>query len=193
MVPVLQVASPPVVPVDHAPARSGVAVACHLFVVIVEQRVVGGEFLVGSDIPHGDRRPPKKVGTPEGEVTSLSARVMLWRTSTLDEAGVIVLAEELRVDQVALHLGCNEVFDAVGDAALKFQGHEGGLAEAMPGWIGASQVALGELAARWEVRHGQYKRAVAGLSHGLGSAAVGYTTNEDESAAVLQSLAAPGC
>jgi len=103
-------------------------------------------------------------------------------------------AEELRVDLVALHLGCNQVFDAVGDAAVDFQGHEDGLAEAMPGWIGASQVALGELAARWEIRHGQHKRAVAGLGHGLADAAVGYATNEDESASALKSvLAAPGC
>jgi hypothetical protein len=75
---------------------------------------------------------------------------------------LMMAAGELRFDPVALHLGCNDVSGAVGEAALKFQGHEDGVAEAMPGRIGASQVALSELAARWEVRHGQHTRAAAG-------------------------------
>jgi hypothetical protein len=103
------------------------------------------------------------------------------------------MAEELRADPVTLHFGCKNVFSVVGEAAVDFVGHEDGLAEAMPGWIGASRVALGELAERWAIRHGQHKRAVAGLGHGLGDAAVGYTTNEDESASALKSLAAQGC
>jgi hypothetical protein len=32
----------------------------------------------------------------------------------------------LQVDPVALHLGCNDAFGAVGEAAMKFQGHEDG-------------------------------------------------------------------
>ena len=43
------------------------------------------------------------------------------------------MAEEMRADPVALHLGCNDVLSAVGEAALKFQGHEDGVAAAMPG------------------------------------------------------------
>ena len=58
------------------------------------------------------------------------------------------MADKLKVDPVALHLGSNQMFDAVGEASLEFVSHEEGLADAAPGWIGSSQQALGELAAR---------------------------------------------
>lgn len=106
-------------------------------------------------------------------------------------------AEELRADPLALQLGCNRVFGAVGEAAVDFVGHDDGLARATPGWIGASQQALVELAARWEMRRGRHTRGVAGLGHGVADAAVGYATGEGESAQALESvlakLGAPGC
>jgi hypothetical protein len=45
---------------------------------------------------------------------------------------------------------------------LSFVSYEDGLAEAAPGWIGSLQQALGELAARWETRHGHHKRQEVG-------------------------------
>ncbi|MGH3557638.1 MAG: hypothetical protein ACRDTK_09145 [Mycobacterium sp.] len=38
------------------------------------------------------------------------------------------MADELKVDPVALHLGSNDMFNAVGEAALDFISHEDGLA-----------------------------------------------------------------
>ncbi len=69
------------------------------------------------------------------------------------------MADELKVDPVALHNGSDDMLNSVGEAALSFVSHEDGLAEAAPGWIGSSQQALGELAARWEARHGHHKLA----------------------------------
>jgi hypothetical protein len=59
------------------------------------------------------------------------------------------MADELKVDPVALHLGSNQMLNAVGEASLEFVSHEDGLADAAPGWIGSSQLALAELAAGW--------------------------------------------
>lgn len=98
------------------------------------------------------------------------------------------MAGELKVDPVALHHGSNDMLNAVGEAALDFASHEDGLAEAAPGWIGSSQLALGELAARWEVRHNQHKLQVGGLGSHVAEAMVSYATNEDRSAQALRSL-----
>jgi hypothetical protein len=73
------------------------------------------------------------------------------------------VADGLKVDPDALHLGSSDMFNAVGEAALDFISHEDGLAQAEPGWIGSSQRVLAELAARWEVRHDQHKLKVDGL------------------------------
>jgi hypothetical protein len=45
------------------------------------------------------------------------------------------VADQLKVDPVALHNGSNDMFDSVGEAALEFVGHEDGLAEAAPGCL----------------------------------------------------------
>jgi hypothetical protein len=60
----------------------------------------------------------------------------------------MIVAGKLKVDPVALHVGSGHMFDAVGEAALDFVSYEDGLASAVLGWIGSSQRALGELAAR---------------------------------------------
>jgi hypothetical protein len=112
---------------------------------------------------------------------------MLHRASPSSGKGVIV-AEKLMVDPVALHLGSNQMFDAVGEASLEFVSHEEGLADAAPGWIGSSQQALGELAARWETRHSQHKLKVGGLGSHVADAMVGYVTTEDGSARTLRSV-----
>jgi hypothetical protein len=98
------------------------------------------------------------------------------------------VADELKVDPVALHDGSNDMFDSVGEAAMEFVGHEDGLAEAAPGWIGSSQQALGELAARWEARHRHHKLQVGGLGSHVADAMVRYVTNEDESARAVRSV-----
>jgi hypothetical protein len=99
-----------------------------------------------------------------------------------------VVADELKVDPVGLHNGSNDMFDAVGEAALEFVGHEDGLAEAAPGWIGSSQQALGDLAARWAARHNHHKLAVGGLGSHAADAMVRYVTTEDESARAVRSV-----
>ena len=48
-----------------------------------------------------------------------------------------MVADELKVDPVALHNGSNDMLDSVGGAALSFVNHEDGLADAAPGWIGS--------------------------------------------------------
>jgi hypothetical protein len=53
----------------------------------------------------------------------------------------MIVAGELEVDPVALHVGSDQMFDAVGEAAVDFVSHEDGLAVAAPGWIGSSQLA----------------------------------------------------
>ena len=99
-----------------------------------------------------------------------------------------MVADELKVDPVALHNGGNDMLDSVGEAALSFVNHEDGLADAAPGWIGSSQQALGELAARWEARHNHHKLQVGGLGSHVADAMTRYVSNEDESAQAVQSL-----
>ena len=99
------------------------------------------------------------------------------------------MAEELKVDPVALHNGSNDMLESVGDAALSFANHEDGLAEAAPGWVGSSQEALGELAARWEARHGHHKLQVGNLGSHVAEAMLRFVTNEDDAARAMRSLA----
>ena len=99
------------------------------------------------------------------------------------------MADKLKVDSVALHHGSNQMFDAVGEAAVDFISHEDGLADAAPGWIGSSQLALGELAARWEARHSQHKLQVGGLGSHVADAMVGYVRTEDDSTRAIRSVA----
>jgi hypothetical protein len=94
----------------------------------------------------------------------------------------------LKVDPVALHLGSDQMFDAVGEVAVDFVSHEDGLADAAPGWIGSSELALGELAARWEARHSQHTCQVGGLGSHVGDVMVSYVTTEDESTRALRSV-----
>lgn len=97
------------------------------------------------------------------------------------------MADRLKVDPVALHNGSNDMLHTVGEAALSFANHEDDLAEAASGWIGSSQQALGELAARWETRHSHHKRQVGGLGSHVAEAMTRYVSNEDESARVVRS------
>jgi uncharacterized protein YukE len=98
------------------------------------------------------------------------------------------VADHLNVDPVALHHGSDDMLDSVGEAALRFANHEDGLAAAAPGWIGSSQQALSELAARWEARHGHHKLQVGGLGSHVADAMTRYVSNEDESAQAVRSL-----
>jgi hypothetical protein len=98
------------------------------------------------------------------------------------------MAELLKVDPVALNLGSNHMFDAVGEACLDFVSHEEGLVGAVPGWVGSSQQALTELAARWEVRHDQHKCKVGGLGSHMSEAMVSFAATEDGSARALRSV-----
>ncbi len=99
------------------------------------------------------------------------------------------MAHELRVDPVALHNGSNDMLDSVGEAALSFVSHEDALAEAASGWVGSSQEALGELAARWEARHGHHKLQVGNLGSHVAEAMLRYVTNEDEAVRSMRSVA----
>jgi hypothetical protein len=98
------------------------------------------------------------------------------------------MADQLKVDPVALHHGSNQMFDAVGEAALDFISHGDKLADAAPGWIGSSQLALAELVARWEARHSQHKLHVGRLGAHVADAMVGYLTTEDESTRAIRSV-----
>src|ERR1700733_4900193 len=98
------------------------------------------------------------------------------------------MADELNVDPVALHNGSNDMLDSVGEAALSFVNHEDGLADAAPGWIGSSQQALSELAARWEARHSHHKLQVGGLGSQLADAMIRSVTTGDQSALAVRSL-----
>jgi hypothetical protein len=100
------------------------------------------------------------------------------------------VADKLCADPVALHHGSSQMLTAVGEAALEFVSHEDGLADAAPGWIGSSQQALAELAARWEVWHSHHKLQVGGLGSHVSDALVAYLTSEDESAQAIRSLQA---
>lgn len=100
------------------------------------------------------------------------------------------MADELKVDPVALHLGSNQMLTAVGEAALEFVSHEDGLADAAPGWIGSSQLALSELSARWEIRHNHHKLQVGRLGSHVADAMVAYVANENGSAQAVRSLQA---
>lgn len=61
-------------------------------------------------------------------------------------------------------------------------------AEAAPGWIGSSQQALSELAARWEARHSHHKLQVGGLGSQLADAMIRSVTIGDQSALAVRSL-----
>lgn len=98
------------------------------------------------------------------------------------------MADQLKVDPVALQLGSDQMFGAVDEAAVDFIRHDDDLAEAAGGWIGASEAAVAETAARWDIRHGQHKAKVAGLSHHVDEAGMRYAGNDEESAQALESL-----
>jgi hypothetical protein len=98
------------------------------------------------------------------------------------------VADKLNVDPVALHNGSDDMLNSVSEAALSFVSHEDGLAEAAPGWIGSSQQALGELAARWEAQHGHHKGQVGRLGAHVADAMVRYLSNEDESTQAVGSI-----
>lgn len=99
------------------------------------------------------------------------------------------MADELKLDPVALHHSSNDMLESVGEAALSFINHEDSLAEAAPGWVGSSQEALGELAARWEARHGQHKLQVGNLGSHVAEAMLRFVTNEEEAVRAMRSLA----
>ena len=98
------------------------------------------------------------------------------------------MAGELKVNPVALQNGSDDMLNSVGEAALSFVSHEDGLAEAAPGWIGSSQQALGELAARWEARHGHHTLQVGRLGAHVADAMVRYVSNEDDSTQAVRSI-----
>jgi hypothetical protein len=98
------------------------------------------------------------------------------------------VAEALKVDPVALHFSSNDMLESVGEAALSFIDHEDALAEAASGWTGSSQQALGELAARWEARHGHHKQQVGHLGTHVGDAMVRYVANEDDATQAVRSV-----
>ncbi|WP_231964576.1 MULTISPECIES: RNA 2'-phosphotransferase [unclassified Mycobacterium] len=98
------------------------------------------------------------------------------------------MTDGFKVDPAALHVGSNDMFNAIGQAAVEFLRHEEGLAGAAPGWVGSSQLALAELAARWEIRHDQHRLRVDGLGSHVAEAMFSYATNEDDSARAFGSL-----
>lgn len=98
------------------------------------------------------------------------------------------MADALIVDPVALHVGSNGMFNAIGEAAMDFLSHEDGLVAAAPGWIGSSEQTLGQLAARSEVRHDRHQLQVDGLGSHVAEAMLCYLTNEDRSARSFRSV-----
>ncbi|WP_292991405.1 RNA 2'-phosphotransferase [Mycobacterium sp.] len=98
------------------------------------------------------------------------------------------MADEVKVDPVALHNSSNDLLDSVGEASLRFVGHEDGLAEAASGWIGSSQQALAELSARWEARHGHHKLQVGRLGSHVGDAMTRFVANEDNATLAVRSV-----
>lgn len=99
------------------------------------------------------------------------------------------MAKELiRVDPAALHAGSDHILNGVDEAAMAFISHEDGLAEAAPGWIGSSQLALGQLAAGWVALHNQHKLRVGSLGFHVGEAMANFVTSEDGSARALRSV-----
>jgi hypothetical protein len=98
------------------------------------------------------------------------------------------VAEEFKVDPIALHNGSDDMLNSVGEAALSFVSHEDGLVDAAAGWIGSSQQALAELAAHWEARHGHHKLQVGRLGTHVADAMVRYVSNEDESTQAVRSV-----
>ena len=98
------------------------------------------------------------------------------------------MADGFNVDPVALHVGSNDMFSATGEAALDFTSHEDGLADAAPGWIGSSQLALGELAGRWALRHDHHTLQLDGLASHVAEAMFCYITNEHGSAQAFGSV-----
>ncbi|WP_254902161.1 RNA 2'-phosphotransferase [Mycobacterium simiae] len=98
------------------------------------------------------------------------------------------MADELDVELVALQVGSNHVLNGIGEAAVDFVGHEDGLAGAAPGWVGSSQLALSQLAARWEAQNSRHRLRVGQLGTHVAEAMVGYSKTEDESAGALRSV-----
>ncbi|BCQ06863.1 ESAT-6-like protein EsxF [Mycobacterium heckeshornense] len=95
------------------------------------------------------------------------------------------MADGLIVEPAVLQVGTDQMSAALQQAAIGFIRHDDELAEAAPGWIGASQQALGELAARWELQHSHHKITVAEISNNVIEVAQRYVQNEDASAQAL--------
>ena len=127
------------------------------------------------------------VGREKGEGRTLFVRARLMPAGSLNRG--IAVAYELRVDPVALHNGSNDMLDSVGEAALSFVSHEDALAQAVSGWVGSSQEALGELAQRWEARHGHHKLQVGNLGSHVAEAMLRYIAHEDEAVRAMRSVA----
>lgn len=101
--------------------------------------------------------------------------------------------QEIRVDPVTLHHGSKQVLSAFEEAAVEFLDHDNNLAEATPGWIGASQRALNEVSTRWWIRHRDHLWSGTELGMGMGAAVAGYLDNEDASVQAMTSVVrAPG-
>ena len=81
------------------------------------------------------------------------------------------------------------MLESVGEAALSSRTTKTGWPKPPQGWVGSSQEALGELAARWEARHGHHKLQVGKLGSHVAEATLRFVTNEDDAARAMRSLA----
>jgi hypothetical protein len=90
------------------------------------------------------------------------------------------MSDELLVDPAQLYRGSDRTFSAMHDAAVALVGYENDLSEAAPGWIGASQRALAEVAASWEARNAAHQSRLTVLSQKMTEAAFRYATADDE-------------
>jgi hypothetical protein len=75
------------------------------------------------------------------------------------------------------------------DATVALIGYENDLGEAAPGWVGASQRALAEVAASWQARNAAHQLRLTVLCQSMTEAAIGYATSDGEPGQWFESVA----
>jgi uncharacterized protein YukE len=100
----------------------------------------------------------------------------------------VTVPDVLRVDHVELKRHRDAVFAAMQAASGDFCSHEDELAEAAPGWRGASQQALADVAASWETRHTRHQSRLTELNRKLADAAERYVSTDGDSAQDIEAV-----
>lgn len=99
----------------------------------------------------------------------------------------MVVAEELGVDPVDLHLASEHISAAANEHATEIAGHQDDLTDAASRWRGESQAALQELAERWAAQDTAHHARLTALGNKVSDAADSFTATDSASGEAIDS------